>query len=132
MPKPYTNNFNKFSPLDYENRSFNKKFRALKKYCPQAYKYVLFNLKNKYASQVDGIHEIDLPTTKEFKFVYGQIKLIYQKKNKKFKFIDLKPTDFFVDGYNFELETYKSVFYRNEIDKFKIDLFMKIKEVKNE
>ena len=35
---------------------------------------------------------------------------------------------FLLDGYKSELRTYKSIYYRDEKDKFKIDLMLKIKE----
>ncbi len=42
MTKPYINNFNQsFNDINSTNQ-FNKKLRALKKYCPQAYKDLLF------------------------------------------------------------------------------------------
>ncbi len=44
--------------------------------------------------------------------------------NKKIMLIDLKPSDFLMDGHNYDLEVYKSIYYRNSKDKFKIDLFM--------
>ena len=128
MPRPYNNNFNKFEHNLCENNVLNKKIKSLKKYCPQAYKYLIFSFKNEYQNQNNGIYEIDLPTTQEFKFVYGQIKLVYKIKNQKIMLIDLKPSDFLIDGYNYDLEVYKSIYYRNSKDKFKIDLFMNRKK----
>ena len=124
MSRPYNNNFNKFEHNFCENNMLNKKIKSLKKYCPQAYKYLIFTFKKECSNQYDGLYEIDLPTTEEFKFVYGQIKLIYKIKNKKIMLIDLKPSDFLMDGHNYDLEVYKSIYYRNSKDKFKIDLFM--------
>ena len=49
-------------------------------------------------------------------------------KNKGIKFIDLEPSDFFIDGYRFDLEVYKSIYYRNAKDKFKIDLMLEMKK----
>lgn len=107
---------------------FNKKVRALKKYCPLAYKYLIFKIdKNDFLKFNDGMYEINLPTAKEFKFLYGQIKLKCFIENKKAIF-DLEPSQFLLDGYKSELRTYKSIYYRNEKDKFKIDLMLKIKE----
>ena len=124
MSRQYNNNFNKFEHNFCENNMLNKKIKSLKKYCPQAYKYLIFTFKKECSNQYDGLYEIDLPTTEEFKFVYGQIKLIYKIKNKKIMLIDLKPSDFLMDGHNYDLEVYKSIYYRNSKDKFKIDLFM--------
>lgn len=44
MPKPYHDNFNKPSNLFNIDNGFNKKIRSLKKYCPSAYKYMIFEL----------------------------------------------------------------------------------------
>ena len=124
MPRPYNNNFNKSGNNLSENGILNKKLKSLKKYCPQTYKYLIFTFRKECHNQNDGIYEIDLPTTREFKFVYGPIKLIYKIRNKKIILIDLEPSDFFIDGYNYDLEVYKSIYYRNSKDKFKIALFM--------
>lgn len=128
MPRPYNNNFNKFERNVYENSVFNKKLRSLKKYCPQAYKYLIFTFKKECKNQYDGLYEIDLHTTEEFKFVYGQIRLIYRIKNKRMFLIDLEPSDFFIDGYRFDLGVYKSIYYRNTRDKIKIDLMLEMKK----
>ena len=124
MPRTYNNNFNKFEHNFCENNMLNKKIKSLKKYCPQAYKYLIFTFKKECSNQYDGLYEIDLPTTEEFKFVYGQIKLIYKIKSKKIMLIDLMPSDFLMDGHNYDLEVYKSIYYRNSKDKFKIYIFM--------
>lgn len=111
----------------FEN-DFNKKVRALKKYCPLAYKYLIFEIdKNDFFKLNDGMYEINLPTAKEFKFLYGQIKLKCCITNQK-AMLDLEPSQFLLDGYKSELSTYKSIYYRDEKDKFKIDLMLKIKE----
>lgn len=107
---------------------FSKKLKSLKKYCPQAYKFFIFKFKCNYLNVEDGEYLINLPTSKEFKFVYGQIKLIYRVKNNSIKFINLEPANFFIDGYRFDLEVYKSIYYRNAKDKFKIDLMLEMKK----
>lgn len=127
MSKVYQYNFNNSFSNNSDNE-FTKKLRALKKYCPQAYKFVIFRFKDTYLNVENGEYSINLPTSKEFKFVYGQIKLIYRVKNKGIKFIDLEPSDFFIDGYRFDLEVYKSIYYRNAKDKFKIDLMLEMKK----
>lgn len=90
MSKVYQDNFNNSLSNNSDNE-FTKKLRALKKYCPQAYKFVIFRFKDTYLNVENGEYSINLPTSKEFKFVYGQIKLIYRVKNKGIKFIDLEP-----------------------------------------
>ena len=122
---------NKFNEFTFcVNNEFKKKLSSLKKYCPQAYKYFIFELKkdgyfNKYKN---GIFEINLPTSSEFKFVYGQIRLKFYVHNKVAIFLDLEPSDFFIDGYKFDLDIYKSVYYRDIRDKFKIDLMFELKK----
>ena len=113
MSKVYQDNFNNSLSNNSDNE-FTKKLRALKKYCPQAYKFVIFKFKDTYLNVENGEYSINLPTSKEFKFVYGQIKLIYRVKNKGIKFI--------------YLEVYKSIYYRNAKDKFKIDLMLEMKK----
>lgn len=119
--KLYTRNFNQsFSDINANNQ-FNKKLRALKKYCPQAYKFLLF--KHNKNNLVDGFYEDELPTFKEFKFVYGQIKIQYEIKNGIPIYKNLEPSQFFIDGYKLDLNVYRGVYYRNNRDKFMIDLF---------
>lgn len=124
MSKPYSNNFNQsFNDINTTNL-FNKKLRALKKYCPQAYKYLLFE----HQKQVEnGIYEEKLPTSKEFKFVYGQITIRYEIKNGVPYYQDLEPSQFFMDGYRFDLNVYKGIYYRNNRDRFMINLFLTLK-----
>lgn len=118
---------NKLNTLNACNL-FNKKLRALKKYCPQTYKYLIFQ---RPIETSDGMYELDLPTSFEFKFIYGQIKIIYEVKNGVPFFKDLEPSQFFIDGYNFDLNIYKNIYYRNPQDKFKIDLMYSMKELRS-
>ena len=111
-----------------DNTEFNKKLRALKKYCPQSYKFFIFNIKNKISNVIDGDYEINLPTSDEFMFIYGQIKLKYSINDGKIKYKDLEPSQFFLDGYKFDLDVYKNIYYRNQKDKFKINLMTEIKK----
>lgn len=112
------------------DNGFNKKIRSLKKYCPSAYKYMIFELKNKkyFLNLNDGIHFINLPTSDEFRFVYGQIKLKVNVLNGNIIYEDIEPSQFFIDGYVSDLDIYKSMYYRNSKDKFKIDLMLEMKK----
>lgn len=92
MPKPYHNNFNQ-SFSEITTNQFNKKLRALKKYCPQAYKYLLFEHQNQ---REDGIYEEELPTSKEFKFIYGQITIKYEIRHGVPYYQNLEPSQFFL------------------------------------
>lgn len=128
MPKLHNNSFNQSSSDIDATNLFNKKMRALKKYCPQAYKYLLFEHQN---SMKDGIYEEKLPTSKEFKFVYGQITIKYEVKNGVPYYKDLEPSQFFIDGYRIDLNVYKGIYYRNNRDKFMINLFLTLKNERN-
>lgn len=129
MPRPYNNNFNLSFNDNNTTNLFNKKLRALKKYCPKAYKYLLFE--SQKTEKKDGTYVEKLPTSKEFKFVYGQITVQYEVKNGAIYYQELEPSQFFIDGYNFDLEVYKGIYYRNNRDKFKIDLFISMKKERN-
>lgn len=124
--KPNLSN-NKFLFID-EN-DFYKKYKSLKKYCPKAFKYLCFNFfknvsKNKYE---DGKYVENVPTSLEFKKLYGQIQLLYSIKNGSIIIENLNPSDFFLDGHNRDLDVYLGMPYRNERDKFKIQMIMKLK-----
>lgn len=111
---------------------FVKKLRALKTYCPGAYKDLIFNLdKNSLHFQENGNYIHYLYTSPEFAFVYGEIKLIYTVEDGNVIIEDLAPQKLLLDGYHVMLDTYKGVIYRNEYDKFKIDLYMERKKIKN-
>lgn len=114
-----------------DNNEFNKKLRSLKKYCPQAYKYFIFKIhKCKKLNKLDGKYELNLPTSDEFRFIYGQIKVKYSVVNGIIIYEDLEPSQFLLDGYRFDLEIYKSQYFRDKKDKFKIDLMFELKKKK--
>ena len=134
MPKPYHNKFNNHSlePLDKANtfrylneNDFTKKMRSLKKYCMRSYKDLIFNTQlREFYSLADGTYIRDLYTSEEFKFVYGQIQLIFSVNAGHVVIENLLPSEILLDGYLNLLNVYKGVPYRNDKDKFKIDLFM--------
>lgn len=109
---------------------FIKKLRALKTYCPRAYKDLIFNLdRSALFLKHNGTYIHHLYTSPEFKFVYGEIKFIYSVEDGKVTIEDLTPQKILLDGYNVMLNTYKGVIYRNDYDKFKIDLFRERKRL---
>lgn len=119
----------KYIVLLKNENDFNKKLRALKKYCMKAYKHFNFEfMGKKLFDKKNGNYIYNLPTSSEFKFVYGQIRLKYKIIDKTIIIEDLEPSQFFLDGYSFDLNTYKGLFYRNDKDKFKIDLINEIKK----
>lgn len=115
--------------FNYRNENdFKKKMRSLKTYCPRAYKDLIFNVNmNDLFSLKDGIYKKDLQTSEEFKFVYGQIQLIFSISQGDVVIEDISPQQFFLDGYFNLLEIYKGIPYRDAKDKFKINLFRSMK-----
>lgn len=115
--------------LYLDENDFNKKKRSLRKYCPIAYKELLFKTRHEIVNTTDGIYAKALKTSREFKFIYGQIELVYSVKNGIVTILDIQPSQFLIDGYTSELKTYKGIFYRDKRDMFKIDLLMSMKVV---
>lgn len=107
---------------------FNKKLRTLKTYCMKSYKYFAFELTDEDFESKDGTYSYDLPTSNEFRLIYGQIKLIYTIKNNEIILDNLEPKSFFMEGYSRLLETYKGIYYRDDKDKFKINLLNNLKK----
>lgn len=125
----YCNGQYKNTFLYLDENDFNKKKRSLKKYCPIAYKELLFRTRCEIVNTTDGTYTRALKTSSEFKFIYGQIELVYSVKNGIVTILDIQPSQFLIDGYTSELKTYKGIFYRDKRDMFKIDLFMSMKVV---
>ncbi len=108
-----------------DENDFIKKYRALRIYCPRAFKCLCFEIMNNYLYENEvGKHEIELPTDELFKKVYGPIKLIYSTTDKGIILENIEPSEFLLDGYTYYLDSYKGVPYRNEKDKFKIDFMV--------
>lgn len=107
---------------------FNKKLRALKVYCMRSYKYFVFELTDEDFESKDGTYSYNLPTSDEFKLIYGQIKLLYTIKNNEIILDDLELVSFFMTGYMKELNTCKGIYYRDDKDKFKINLLNSLKK----
>lgn len=140
MPKRINKKFNnknlttidKFKTFKYlDENDFIKKFRSLKTYCPRSYKDLIFNIdKKEFHTQEDGKYIQDIYTSDEFRYVYGQISIVYTVTDGNVLVEDLLPNEFLLDGYFNMLDTYKGMPYRNQKDKFKIDMFMLRKEEK--
>ena len=114
-----------------DENEFKKKMRSLRKYNMRAYKYMIFKLEQKLDIKA-GQHILELPTDYVFKKVYGQIKLKYSVNNNIVVLEDLTPTDILMAGHQTELSTYKGVIVRDEKDIKKIDLVLKMRELKGE
>ena len=114
-----------------DENDFIKKYKALKRYCYKSYKFLAFHIKDFPGSEQEGTYVVDIPTDEIFKRVHGQIRLKYSVKNNVVIVEDLEPSNFFLEGYMYDLETYKGIPYRNDRDKFKIDLVKKMEVIKN-
>lgn len=110
-----------------DENDFKRKKQSLRKYCPQAFKFLVFDLRSRLENTTQGKHKIKLPTSEEFKFVHGQIELIYSIRNNTIIFEDIKPSDFLLKGYVRELDTYNGIFIKDKTDIFKINLLRKMK-----
>lgn len=111
---------------------FRKKQRSLKKYNMQTFKYLTFKyLKSQNLPKEDGHYIVDLPSSKEFEFVYGKVRLHYELRKGIMILENLEPQQFLIDGYMQDLGQYRGMFYRNEADKKKIDFYYKLKEKVN-
>ena len=109
-----------------DENDFRRKLRSLRKYCPIAYKYFLFDFKNEVEVE-NGYYEHSLSTSKEIKAVYGEIKVKYIIDDNTFTLLDIEPAQFLIDGYISDLDIYEGIPYRNERDLFKIRLFNQMK-----
>lgn len=115
--------------LYIDENDFNKKIRSLKTYCPIAYKQLIFKVKKELDANVpDGIYRRELESSKEFKLVYGKIELVYRVYKGEIIMENIEPSQFLLDGYMSSLDTYKGICYRDNKDKFKIDLIMQMKK----
>lgn len=111
-----------------DENDFIKKSRSLKKYCPRAYKDLIFNLdREELYTLPNGVYSKELYTSKDFELVYGKVKIIYSVVNKMVIIGDIEPSQFLIDGYRYELDIYKGMPCRNQKDKFKIDLMIRRK-----
>lgn len=122
ITKEFKDNRNIITYID-EN-TFKKKERVLRKYIMVAYKYWIFEVvpKLQKENKKDGQYELELPVDKLFEKVYGKLKVLFSVKNDVVILEDIVPNEILIDMFNRELPTYKGVPYRNEKDKFKIEL----------
>lgn len=120
----------KIRRIRFRNESdFNKKLKSLKKYCTQSYKHLCFELIDKDLFETaNGTYYYDLPTSDEFKIVYGQLRLKYSIYGSMILLEDLEPSEFLKKGFCIELNSYKGMFYANKKDKFKIELMNYLKK----
>lgn len=107
-----------------DQNEFTKKQRALRRYFTRAYKYWIFKAMPilKKDGKIDGKYEVELPTDKLFKCVYGPIKVLLSVQNGVAVLEDIVPDDFLIKCFERDLPTYKGVpYYKNsDLKKIKI------------
>lgn len=122
ITKKYKDDRNIITYID-ENE-FKKRERVLKKYLMRAYKYWIFEAipKLQKENKIDGKYELELPASELFKKVYGEVKVLFSVKDDVVILEDILPRDILTDMHRKELPAYKGIPYRDEKDKFKIEL----------
>lgn len=103
---------------------FTKKLRALKKYFPLTYKYLIFDFfpKLKQNDKKNGIYSVELPTDNNFDKIYGSLIINFTIVEDKINIEDILPSEILLDMYNHPLPVYKGIPFRNEKDYFKLRL----------
>lgn len=103
---------------------FTKKEKALRKYMMGAYKYWIFDAvpKLQRTNKIDGKYELTLPVTELFEKVYGKVKVLFSVKNDVVLLENIEPSEMLLNMHNKELPTCYGIPYRDERDKFKIEL----------
>ena len=107
-----------------DENEFRKKERAIKKYFMGAYKYWIFEAvpKLQQVNKIDGQYELELPVSELFKKVYGNLRVLFTVKNDVVVLENIEPSGILIDMHRKELPTYKGIPYRDDKDKFKINL----------
>ena len=109
---------------------FSKKEKALRKYMMGAYKYWIFEVvpKLQRTNKIDGKYELTLPVTELFEKVYGKVKVLFSVKNDAVLLENIEPSEMLLTMHKKELPTCYGVPYRDERDKFKINLLRSDRE----
>lgn len=107
-----------------DENEFKKRERAIRKYFMGAYKYWVFEAipKLQKENKIDGKYKLELPVSNLFKKVYGKVRVLFSVKNDVVILEDIEPSEMLLDMFRKELPIYKGIPYRNEKDKFKIEL----------
>ena len=107
---------------------FTKKKRALKRYFGGSYNYLTFEVfpKLRKEHKIDGLYEVELPTSELFKRVYGKMLLKFSVKNDVAIIEDLVPTDILIACFEKNLPVYKGIPYDGEKDLKKIKIMEKL------
>lgn len=137
--KVYTSKFDasKNIRVSYEDENvFNKYARSLRQYNMLAYKDFIFNLmSNIKAGKTigelidDNLYKVDLISDKLFEFVYGKVYFVYKIEDEHIaKLLYIEPRNFFLEGHSRQLPSYKGCPIVGPKDRFKVDLYLALKE----
>lgn len=103
---------------------YRKKERALRTYFWKSYDYLMEEIIPilQKENKIDGRYEVDLQAPKLFEKVYGKVKLLFEVKNDTVILETITPEDILMEMYMRQLPTHRGIPYRDERDKFKIEL----------
>ena len=103
---------------------YKKKERAIRKYFWKTYDYLMEEVIPilQKENKKDGQYKLELPVPNLFKKVYGEVDLLFSVKNDMVILEDITPNEILLDMYIRFLPVHKGIPYRNERDKFKIEL----------
>ena len=122
ITKKYKDNRKFITYLDEVD--YKKKEKALRTYFWKTYDYLMEEILPilQKENKIDGQYEVDLQAPKLFEKVYGKVKLLFRVQNDVVILEDLEPSEMFMEMYSRLLPTHRGIPYRNEKDKFKIEL----------
>ena len=139
--KVYTRTFDssKNIRITYENENeFRKLENALKTYNMLAYKDYIFDLlqKLKQGKTIgdeieENLFKVHLQSSEIVEFVYGKSYFTYRiEDDNKAVLLGMEPREFLIAGHKKELPVYKGVPIVGPKDRFKVDLYLTLHEVK--
>lgn len=114
--------------LYLDENDFKRKQRALRRYFMKTYKYFIFKFipTLKKEGKVEGKYEVELPTDKLFKKVYGPIKVLFSVKKDVTVLEDIIPDEILIKCFERDLPIYKGIPYYTKKDLQKIKIAEKI------
>lgn len=115
----------------YSQQALHIRERALKKVSEVAYKDLIFNIKKEIRRGefnrgpiIDNIYRAQIKIDPIIEAVYGKFEALYELDldNKTYKMLRIEPEDFIMDVHKKILPVYRGIIYRDEKDKFKINI----------
>ena len=108
---------------------FPEMLRTLKEFCPLTYRDLMYDKGLRLRDDgKQGINELVLLTSKEFKMLYGPIKLTYLLIGNNVKLLGIEPFEIFMPGFLKRPKFVYGVPIFNKRDKFKITFLRKMEE----